>query len=345
MDSLTQITLGAGVGEVLLGRKAGNKALFWGAVAGTIPDLDGIAGLILPPVEYFVFHRSATHSILFIVLLAPLLGWLIHWIHRRDPSVSRWEWTRLAFWGLFTHPLLDCFTGYGTQLFWPFSDHRIEWNTIFVVDPFYTLPFLAGLTVLAFLNRGSSVRRRLAVAALAVSTAYLGLTVVHKQLVEHQFRESLAAQGLPSGRLMTSPTPFNNLLWRGLVPFQGGYMEGYWSRLDGDAPIRFRFIEGRHDLLGRARPSEELRQLLRASDGYFCLTESGGDLLYHDLRFGTLDGWAAVTVHEPAFIFSFKLPRLDGPSPPDTRIARASVGFHVDGPLLRAYFARVLGNG
>ena len=40
MDSLTQIVLGAAVGEATLGRKVGNKALLWGAIAGTIPDLD-----------------------------------------------------------------------------------------------------------------------------------------------------------------------------------------------------------------------------------------------------------------------------------------------------------------
>ena len=40
MDSLTQIVLGAAVGEVVLGKKVGNKAMLYGAIAGTIPDLD-----------------------------------------------------------------------------------------------------------------------------------------------------------------------------------------------------------------------------------------------------------------------------------------------------------------
>ena len=34
MDSLSQIVLGAAVGEVVLGRRIGNRAMVWGAVAG-----------------------------------------------------------------------------------------------------------------------------------------------------------------------------------------------------------------------------------------------------------------------------------------------------------------------
>jgi len=40
MDSLTQIVLGAAVAEAVGGKKLGNKAPLWGAIAGTIPDLD-----------------------------------------------------------------------------------------------------------------------------------------------------------------------------------------------------------------------------------------------------------------------------------------------------------------
>ena len=40
MDSVTQITLGAAVGEAVLGRKIGGRAMLWGAIAGTLPDLD-----------------------------------------------------------------------------------------------------------------------------------------------------------------------------------------------------------------------------------------------------------------------------------------------------------------
>ena len=40
MDSLTQATLGAAIGQALLGKKIGGKAAILGAVVATIPDLD-----------------------------------------------------------------------------------------------------------------------------------------------------------------------------------------------------------------------------------------------------------------------------------------------------------------
>ena len=64
MDSLTQIVLGAAVGEAVLGRKIGNKAILWGAIAGTIPDLDVLSKLFVDDVTANEWHRGFSHSIL-----------------------------------------------------------------------------------------------------------------------------------------------------------------------------------------------------------------------------------------------------------------------------------------
>ena len=40
MDTITQMALGAAVGEAVLGRKMGGRAMLWGAALGTLPDLD-----------------------------------------------------------------------------------------------------------------------------------------------------------------------------------------------------------------------------------------------------------------------------------------------------------------
>src|SRR5690606_25112512 len=131
MDSLTQIVLGAAVGEAVLGRKVGNKAMLYGAIAGTIPDLDTFASYFTDTVTAIEIHRGFTHSILFSVLFAPLFGMLISLWEKR----AGWrDWSWLMFWGLFTHPLLDSFTTWGTQLFWP-VDIKLAFKTIFVIDP------------------------------------------------------------------------------------------------------------------------------------------------------------------------------------------------------------------
>ena len=109
MDSLTQIVLGAAIGEKILGKKLGNRALFYGAVAGTIPDLDVYVGKFFDPITAIEIHRGFSHSILFFVLLSPLLGWVLSKIEKKNRVTFK---QAVIFWFLvlLTHALLDAFT-------------------------------------------------------------------------------------------------------------------------------------------------------------------------------------------------------------------------------------------
>ena len=151
MDSLTQIVLGASVGEAVLGKKVGNRAMLWGAVAGTIPDLDVLSRNFVDTVTAVEWHRGFSHSIVFSLLFAPIFGWLVWKLYKRKRATWR-DWSWLFFWGLFTHPILDAFTTWGTQLFWPLNT-RLAFQNIFVIDPLYTLPFLFFLILVMFQKR------------------------------------------------------------------------------------------------------------------------------------------------------------------------------------------------
>ncbi|MFB6271748.1 MAG: metal-dependent hydrolase, partial [Salinibacter sp.] len=144
MDTVTQITLGAAVGEATAGREAGNKAPLWGAVFGLLPDLDVLANPFLSEAQALTFHRSLTHSLLFIAVVTPLAAFLLRrFASDETPSVGRWA--GLVGAALVTHVGLDCLTTYGTQIFWPFSTYPVIYGTIFIIDPLYTIPLAAGL--------------------------------------------------------------------------------------------------------------------------------------------------------------------------------------------------------
>ena len=158
MDSLTQIVLGASVGEAVLGKKIGNKALLYGAIGGTIPDLDVVFNFFTDTITAIELHRGFSHSILFALCMAPILGWLVNKIERKK-NLGWKLWAKLFFWSLITHPLLDVFTTWGTQLFWPF-ELKLVFNSVFVIDPFYTLPFLICCVLLMFYKKEAKTRRR-----------------------------------------------------------------------------------------------------------------------------------------------------------------------------------------
>ncbi|MDC6470968.1 metal-dependent hydrolase, partial [Flavobacteriales bacterium] len=159
MDSLTQIVLGASVGELVLGKKIGNKAILWGAIAGTIPDLDVLLRYFTDEISATEMHRGFSHSIIFAVLIAPILGWLTKKIHFKINEVSFKDWTKLFFWTTVTHPLLDAHTTWGTQFFWPLN-YRLAYQNIFVVDPLYTLPFLFFLILTFCYQKKNSLRSK-----------------------------------------------------------------------------------------------------------------------------------------------------------------------------------------
>ena len=302
MDSLSQMVLGAGVGEAILGKKVGNKAILWGAVLATVPDLDVITGLFMDPMSYIFFHRGFSHSLAFFLLSAPLFGWIIHRIHRKQ-SATWWNWTVFAFWVLFTHALLDCFTSWGTQLFWPL-DYRIAWNSIFILDPLYTLPFLITVVWLMFYKKGHPVRRKLNYAGLLISTGYLLFTIVNKQFIHKAFEESLVAQGIEYSRLSTKNTPFNNILWFGTAESDEGYYVGFYSHFDEDKNIEFEYYENGHELVEHLRNDESLSKLIRIMKGYYMVEPAGDSLAIHDLRFGKATDFSGT---EGEFVFTYFL--------------------------------------
>lgn len=312
MDSVTQIALGAAVGEKVLGKKVGNKAPLWGAAVGILPDLDVLGAAFLSETDQLGLHRWVSHSLIFAVVGGLGLGWALSKLHR---DVSGREWAALAFWALLTHALLDCFTRYGTQLFSPFSNYPVAISSIFVIDPLYTLPLACGL-IAALCQRRRHWRRRLNALGLGVSTAYLLTTAAICLHVRSTFAHALAAQDIAYERLYVAPTPFNAVLWSGLAGADDHLWAGLYSLLDDDSSaIRFRRIERNTHLIAPRRADPPVQRLFWFSRGYYQVERRADALYFHDLRFGRSDFYLDST---GAYLFSFRL--LPDPSHPE-RIA------------------------
>jgi inner membrane protein len=310
MDSLTQIVLGAAVGEACLGRKVGNKALLWGGIAGTIPDLD-VFFSFGDPIREIVIHRGFSHSVFFPMLLAPVLGWLVHRLYAKKQEADMRQWSWLFFWAIFTHPLLDCLTTYGTQLFYPVTDYRVSISSVFVVDPLYTLPFLVLTVAGAFFKRETLLRKNLNRIGIALSSLYLVLGFANKLVAEQHFETDLKKRSVAYESSFSGPTPFNILLWYGVYETREDYRIGYWSLLDAPAPIRWDSYGKQHHLLTPYAHAYGVDRLKWFADGLYIVRKEEDELRFYSLKFGR-SGFGDTTVAN-SFPFHFKiLPQADG---------------------------------
>ncbi|MFD0796383.1 metal-dependent hydrolase [Maribacter chungangensis] len=305
MDSLTQIVLGAAVGEAVLGRKVGNKAMVYGAIAGTIPDLDIIARYFTDTVTATEIHRGFSHSVFFAILMSPVFGWLVWKIHHSAKATWR-DWSWLFFWGLFTHPILDAFTTWGTQLFWPF-DLRLAFQNIFVIDPLYTLPFLFFLILAAFQRRTLAKRSRFNRLGLTISTSYLALTLVLKAVAYRAFTNSLDAQGIVYTDINIRPSPMNTILWTANIDTKDAYLIGNYSFFDSQE-ISFRSYPKNHSYLGELREEDKIKRLINIAEGWYTITKKEDELYFNDLRFGLI----SLDPTEEEWAFSYLLQKKDG---------------------------------
>lgn len=334
MDLVTQTVLGAAVGEVVLGKKAGNKAIFWGAIGGLIPDLDVLITPFYSEVDGLFVHRGFTHSILFAFLLAPLVGWIAYQMNKKKTNITKFEWMNLIFWAAFTHPILDYFTTYGTGAFLPFNDYRVEFGTIGIVDVFYTLPIILALIIIMFLHRKTTFRRKLIVTIVTVTTIYLAGTVGNKLYMNTVFKNAFANQGFDYERYKTVPLPLTNFLWMGIAETEEGYYMGLYSIFDSTKPHDFIFIPRNEDMLEPYSDNEELKKLIVFTKGYYHVGHDEDGRYLADLRFGK-----AGIDQNADYIFKFYLREADG----EIVIEQSQRSRNIDGDAFSGFIDRIKG--
>jgi inner membrane protein len=320
MDSVTQLALGSAIGVAVMGRRTAVwKAALWGGVCGTLPDLDAFIDHG-DAIRNMTFHRAESHALFFLTLAAPPIAWLVSRLHGEQALIKRWC---VAVWlALVTHPLLDLMTVYGTQLLRPFTDYPYAVGSIFIIDPLYTLPLLAGVGV-ALATRSERGLRWNA-GGLVLSTAYLAWSAVAQQWATQAVQASIRQQGLQVQQLLVTPTPFNTLLWRVVAITPQGYSEGFHSLFDGGRPLRLDAFARNLPLYETRRGDWYTERIAWFSHGFFRMSGTDVAPTITDLRMG----------QEPAYSFSFELPAQTSPD--------GRAGMPVQLPMARPDARRVL---
>jgi inner membrane protein len=285
MDPLTQGLLGASFGQALYGRALGRKALVWGALVGMSPDLDVVMNPMSPMAEW-LWHRGPTHALWFGPVAGPAVGWILwKWKGGRLR-----DWVGLAIISLLTHPLLDVFTTYGTQLLSPFSRRRFAFDAVAIIDPAYSLMLALGLMYGLWRGVSGTPARRAATVALVASSAYIGLGLVVNDRVEEIARRQLAAEGVGQARVAAYPTLFQ-LPFRRIVAHSADNVRVGWLSLLAPRAIAWEQFEAASGpAVEAARLTEEGRILEWFAMGEATprveAMENGAVVEMDDLRFG-----------------------------------------------------------
>lgn len=392
MDSFTQFVLGAAVGEAVLGKKIGNRAMLWGGIAGTIPDLDVLAGVVADDVTALAFHRGITHSISFAILapaafaylcsryykqttfamsalITVLFAFVMVWFPAELFGKMNWflliasislggtiifftwkklypspykvanadfkSWYKLFFWAILTHPLLDCCTTYGTQIFQPFSDYRVAFCNVSVADPIYTVPFLLCLIIAWVLSRNKQIRTWINWAGIIWGCAYLLFGFYNKMKVDDIFEHAMRNQGIEWARYTTGPSIFTNFLWNCTVETDSAFYLSTHSLYEKEAPS-FRRMEKGHQLLSEYENHDDIKTLKWFSKNYYnVIIREDGKLQINDLRYGNIDERAR---EEDAYVFRFILhEEADG----NLAIEESRGARNVNGEMWNAYWDKV----
>jgi inner membrane protein len=228
-----------------------------------------------------------------------------------------------------THALLDAMTVYGTRLWLPFSSQAVGVGSVFIIDPLYTLPLLAGLLGMWAL-RGKAAQRSLWL-GLTISSLYLAWSVLAQQWVKHQVQPHLPN---PQVKVLVTPSAFNTLLWRVVAVDNQAYHETWVSLFDDEQPPQWQRVTCP---VAAFEPYQQVRvvaQLANFSDGFFCFRASGKRWQITDLRMG----------QEPNYVFTFQGEPVGGDAGNGWRVTQLPFMAPPIGDALRWLGQRTLGH-
>ena len=305
MHWITQAALGALIGELILGRRLGNRALAWGAFIGILPELDVLVFPLLDTARKVAWHQGPSHSLWVIALGSYALAHGLAKIWRKDQISKAWAGGFVFTIGC-VHLLADCLTAQGVPLLWPVSDSRVAFNYLNPFDLLFTGPLVVAVIWVAFLRDEkqkksrtksplpSSKRRKLCHLGLALSLGYTLLAVGMSFIAAAGFDADLARRGTKYERRLQVPTAYNCLFWRAVVDCGDELWVGYRSVFEShDEPVRWTVYLKGTEALDKVRELRETKTLLAHTDGWWIARPNAKGAWLGDLRFPESRTWGS----------------------------------------------------
>ena len=290
MDILTQGLIGATMAQSVSRdrRQPGTnrfirKATLIGFLTGMLADADVFIRSSTDPLLVLEYHRHFTHALLFVpfgALIASALFWPFfkQALHYRRLYLT-------CFAGYLFSGVIDTCTSYGTRLFWPFSNERIAWHLISIIDPVFSVALLAAVLSGVFLKR-----RRFSIVAILFAVTYLAFGYMQQQRAESVIQALVESRGHHIERNLVKPTLGNLVLWRSIYEYDNRFyvdvirVGAKVKHYDGDSVDKFILREALPALPENSVLANAIKRFTHFSDGYVsvCPGKPGviGDIRY-----------------------------------------------------------------
>lgn len=287
MDVLSQAVIGSSLSQSFANDKSKQfSALIIGALAGMSPDLDVLINSNKDPILFLEFHRQFTHSLIFIPFGA-LICALFFYIFVKN-KLTFYQVYVFSLLGFATHGLLDSCTSYGTQLFWPFSNDRVSWSVVSIVDPFFTIPILIGILIAAYRNN-----RVIARATFLYAIIFLSLGLVQKQRAENALTNLVQQRGHQVERALVKPSFANRHVWKLIYEYNNHYYVDAVKLLSSAEIIQgtsIKKINVVNDFPWLNKDNQQAKDIerFRWFSGDFLALKPGSDNIIFDVRYSFL---------------------------------------------------------
>jgi inner membrane protein len=354
VDWITQAALGALIGELMMGKRLGNRALAWGALFGIMPELlEVLVSPVLDKARELGWGRGMSHSLLVMALGSWGIARGLAKIWKREKiSVAQAGAFVFAVW--WAHVLVDCFTVEGAAVLWPLMDKRVAFNFLYHIDFLFSGPLVVAVLWLAFLREPVakktrskktaplSKRRKFCYLGLGLGAGYALLAVGMKFVASAGFDADLARRGTKYERRMESPTPCNVLLWRSVVDRGNEFWVGYRSVFErSESPVRWTIYPKGGGALTQVAALRETKTLASISDGWWLARPHAKGAWLGDLRFPESRTWGSKKgMVDSRLAFSWVI----NPSEKNDHLRQISPDRESAGDYLQRMAARAFGN-
>ena len=228
------------------------------ASAGMAPDLDILINSDKNPLLSVAYHRHFTHSFFFIPFGALIVSAFYYFFLKNKFSFKRIY--LISFSAYATHGLLDACTSYGTLLYWPFSNERVAWNLISVIDPVFTITLILFLFLSFFLKK-----RIFFFLPIIWILFYFFLCLAQKNRALNALNDLINIRNHKATQILVKPSFGNILLWRTIYVHENKFYI--------DAVNTFRFS---HICSGTSMIKESPNEILQ--------NFKKGSVLYRDVK-------------------------------------------------------------